>query len=75
MEKLISIWEWLNYKKVVIGSLMLLVAQALKLLEFPEYAAIIEQIATIINGTGGVVTTVGLLHKLEKVFSKPKIKQ
>jgi hypothetical protein len=60
-----EIWDWFNNKKTVIGTCLLLAAQAMRIL-FPDgedWAGLLENIAAVLGVT---IASLGLAHKYAK---------
>jgi len=64
-----TIWNFLNGKKVTIGALIMLLAQVLRMTGRGEWAEIVEQLAGILNNAGLGIVGVGLAHKAVKKTS------
>lgn len=60
-----SIWEWFNNKKTTIGAVLLLIAQALRIL-YPDATEEIKLLETVAQYCGASAVGVGLTHKIIK---------
>jgi len=60
-----AVWEWLNGRKVIIGSILLIFAQIMRVI-YPDLSGwpeIVEQVASLLGAT---VAVGGLAHKAVK---------